>query len=90
MAPLWGAGGKAALAIAVEGFQARGLATAYDGVVSSVLADVLTGGDKDWFEVGGGVTVTTGNVDLSIGAETTIGRKDVSYQSYRGTVTFHF
>lgn len=50
----------------------------------------LTGGDKDWFEVGGGVTVTTGNVDLSIGAETTIGRKDVSYQSYRGTVTFHF
>ena len=42
-----GAGGRAALAMAVEGFQARGLATAYDGVVSGVLADVLTGGDKD-------------------------------------------
>lgn len=50
----------------------------------------LTGTDKDWFEVGGGVTFTTGNVDLSIGADTTIGRKDVSYQSYRGSVTFHF
>lgn len=50
----------------------------------------LAGGDKDWFEVGGGLTVTTGNVDLSVGAETTIGRSDVSYQSYRGTVTFHF
>lgn len=50
----------------------------------------LTGTDKDWFEVGGGLTVSTGSVDLSVGAETTIARKDVSYQSYRGTVTFHF
>ncbi len=50
----------------------------------------LAGTDKDWFEVGGGVTITTGNVDLSIGADTTIGRKDVSNQSYRGSVTFHF
>ncbi len=50
----------------------------------------LAGTDKDWFEVGGGITITTGNVDLSIGADTTIGRKDVSNQSYRGSVTFHF
>ncbi|WP_257544794.1 autotransporter domain-containing protein [Sphingopyxis sp. DBS4] len=50
----------------------------------------LAGGDKDWFELGGGLTVSTGNIDLSVGAETTIARKDVSYQSYRGTVTFHF
>ena len=50
----------------------------------------LAGTDKDWFEVGGGVTFKTGNVDLSIGADTTIGRKDVSNQSYRGSVTFHF
>jgi len=50
----------------------------------------LAGTDKDWFEVGGGITLTTGNVDLSIGADTTIGRKDVSNQSYRGSVTFHF
>lgn len=50
----------------------------------------LAGTDQDWFEVGGGVTITTGNIDLSIGADTTIGRKDVSNQSYRGSVTFHF
>jgi hypothetical protein len=50
----------------------------------------LAGTDKDWFEVGGGITIVTGNVDLSIGADTTIGRKDVSNQSYRGSVTFHF
>lgn len=50
----------------------------------------LAGTDKDWFEVGGGITFKTGNVDLSIGADTTIGRKDVSNQSYRGSVTFHF
>lgn len=50
----------------------------------------LAGTDKDWFEVGGGITITTGNIDLSIGADTTIGRKDVSNQSYRGSVTFHF
>lgn len=50
----------------------------------------LAGTDKDWFEVGGGVTFKTGNIDLSIGADTTIARKDVSNQSYRGSVTFHF
>lgn len=50
----------------------------------------LAGTDTDWFEVGGGVTFTTGNVDLTIGADTTIGRKDVSNQSYRGSVTFRF
>ncbi len=36
------------------------------------------------------MTITTGNIDLSIGADTTIGRKDVSNQSYRGSVTFRF
>lgn len=50
----------------------------------------LAGTDTDWFEVGGGITFTTGNVDLTIGADTTIGRKDVSNQSYRGSVTFRF
>ncbi|KAB2848014.1 MAG: autotransporter outer membrane beta-barrel domain-containing protein, partial [Sphingopyxis terrae] len=50
----------------------------------------LAGTDKDWAEVGAGLTLSTGNVDLSIGADTTIGLKDVSNQSYRGSVTFHF
>ena len=39
-----GAGGKAALHLAVEGFAARGLATPYDQVVADHLAEVLCGG----------------------------------------------
>lgn len=46
-----GAGGRTALAMAVEGFQARGLATPYDGIVSGALADVLTGGEADVIDV---------------------------------------
>ena len=42
-----GEGGKAALALAVEGFAARGLATPYDTVVAGHLADVLCGGAAD-------------------------------------------
>ncbi|MDR6509948.1 3-hydroxyacyl-CoA dehydrogenase [Novosphingobium capsulatum] len=42
-----GAGGKAALDMAVQGFRARGMATPHDEVVSGALARILTGGDAD-------------------------------------------
>jgi len=42
-----GAGGRAALDLAIAGFRARGLATPYDEVVSGKLAWVLTGGEAD-------------------------------------------
>ncbi|WP_022678489.1 3-hydroxyacyl-CoA dehydrogenase/enoyl-CoA hydratase family protein [Novosphingobium sp. B-7] len=42
-----GAGGKAALDMAVQGFRARGIATPHDEVVSGALARILTGGDAD-------------------------------------------
>ncbi|MBB3357555.1 MULTISPECIES: 3-hydroxyacyl-CoA dehydrogenase/enoyl-CoA hydratase family protein [unclassified Novosphingobium] len=42
-----GAGGKAALDMAVQGFRARGMATSHDEVVSGALARILTGGDAD-------------------------------------------
>lgn len=42
-----GEGGRAALAMAVEGFRARGLATPHDVVVSGALARILTGGEAD-------------------------------------------
>jgi 3-hydroxyacyl-CoA dehydrogenase len=45
-----GAGGRAALDLAVQGFRARGLATPYDEVVAGRLAHVLTGGDHDLVE----------------------------------------
>nr|WP_299853819.1 autotransporter outer membrane beta-barrel domain-containing protein [Sphingomonas bacterium] len=50
----------------------------------------LGGRDRDWGEISGGLTVTTGKVDLSVSADTTISRDDVSNQSYRGTIAFHF
>ncbi|MDE2620159.1 MAG: 3-hydroxyacyl-CoA dehydrogenase, partial [Sphingomonadales bacterium] len=46
-----GAGGRAALELAVKGFQAQGLATSYDGVVAGALAEVLTGGEADLVDV---------------------------------------
>jgi hypothetical protein len=46
--------------------------------------------DKDWFEVSGGLAIDAGAVTLSIGADTTIGRDDVSNQSYRGAIKFRF
>jgi 3-hydroxyacyl-CoA dehydrogenase len=46
-----GAGGKAALQLAVEGFAARGIATPHDVTVADRLADALTGGDCDPVDV---------------------------------------
>jgi 3-hydroxyacyl-CoA dehydrogenase len=43
-----GATGRAALDMAVKGFQLQGKATRHDGVVSEALAEVVTGGDVDW------------------------------------------
>ncbi|WP_234050306.1 MULTISPECIES: 3-hydroxyacyl-CoA dehydrogenase/enoyl-CoA hydratase family protein [unclassified Xanthobacter] len=45
-----GPSGKVAMEMAVEGFAKRGLATRHDQVVSSTLAEVLTGGDADHIE----------------------------------------
>jgi 3-hydroxyacyl-CoA dehydrogenase len=42
-----GPSAKAALALAVEGFRQRGLATPHDVVVANALAEVLSGGDTD-------------------------------------------
>lgn len=50
----------------------------------------LTGFDKDWFEASAGITLDTGKVDLSLSADTTIGRDDVKNQAYRASVTVHF
>src|SRR6202012_3808114 len=42
-----GESGRVGLGLAVRDFQKKGLATAYDGVVSDRLAEVLTGGEAD-------------------------------------------
>ena len=53
-------------------------------------AFALNGQDKDWGEISGGLTLKAGSVDLSISADTTIARSDLSAQTYRGSVTFRF
>ncbi len=62
----------------------------FTGGVNAPAAFALAGTDHDWGEVAGGVTMRTGNVDLSIAAQTNLDRTDVSMQSYRGSVTVHF
>lgn len=50
----------------------------------------LSGTDQDWFEASAGIAFGSETFEVSLGADTTIGRSDVSNQSYRGTVTFRF
>ncbi|WP_226633290.1 autotransporter domain-containing protein [Novosphingobium profundi] len=49
----------------------------------------LPGDDQDWGEIGVGIT-TGGQIAVSLHAETTVWRNDLSYQSYRGTVSVRF
>jgi len=46
--------------------------------------------DHDWAEVGAGLAYTSGKVEISVGADSTLGRNDVANQSYHGTVKFNF
>ena len=45
--------------------------------------------DQTWGEIGAGIA-TTGKVSIGIRAETTVGRSDLNYQSYSGTVAIKF
>lgn len=38
----------------------------------------------------GGLTYSSGAVDLSVSAQTTVARTDLAMQSYRGSLTVHF
>lgn len=60
------------------------------GGTGANVAFALNGQDKDWGEVSGGLTFRTGAVDLSVSADTTVMRSDLSAQTYRGSVTFRF
>jgi hypothetical protein len=62
----------------------------FTGGVNAPAAFALAGSDHDWAEVSAGLTYKTGSVDLGLAAQSTILRKDVSMQSYRGSVTVHF
>ncbi|NCP10623.1 MAG: autotransporter domain-containing protein [Sphingomonadales bacterium] len=59
------------------------------GGVGPNAAFALPGDDQDWGEIGVGIS-TSGRVSVGLSAETTIARSDVSYQSYRGSISFKF
>lgn len=46
--------------------------------------------DLNWAEVAGGITYGTRKLSVSLGADTTIGRGDVSNQSYRASIKIGF
>ena len=50
----------------------------------------LAGQDHDWGEASVGLGYHGRTIDLSVSADTTFERSDVSNQAYRGSVTFHF
>lgn len=50
----------------------------------------LAGQDKNWGEISAGLTLVGDRVDVSVGADTTVERKDVSNQSYKGSITLRF
>ncbi len=50
----------------------------------------LAGQDKNWGEISAGLTLVGDSVDISVGADTTVERKDVSNQSYKGSIKFRF
>lgn len=60
------------------------------GGVGLPAAFALAGTDKNWFEASAGIAFGSETFEVALGADTTIGRSDVSNQSYRGTVTFRF
>jgi len=60
------------------------------GAPSGGFSFALNGQDKDWGEISGGLTLKAGSVDLSVSADTTIARSDLSAQTYRGSITFRF
>jgi len=45
---------------------------------------------QDWGEIGGAVTLTGKNFDVSVGAKSNLGRKEVDYQTYTASVRIRF
>ena len=45
---------------------------------------------QDWGEIGGSVTFKARDFDVSLGAKSNVGRKDVDFQTYSASVKFRF
>jgi subtilase-type serine protease len=50
----------------------------------------LSSQDQDWAELAAGLSYATDRIELSVSADTTVARKDVRNQAYRGAIKFKF
>ncbi|MEA1085369.1 autotransporter domain-containing protein [Sphingomonas sp. CD22] len=50
----------------------------------------LSSQDQDWAELAAGLSYATERIELSVSADTTVARKDVRNQAYRGAIKFKF
>jgi len=66
------------------------VAANFTGAIGPTALFAVAGTDKDWAEISGGLSYSTGKVEISVGADSTIWRTDVANQSYHGTVKFSF
>ncbi len=67
----------------------------FDGAFASAMPGPMVtfglgGQDKNWAELGGGLTIAAGKVNLSLSADTTIGRDDIKNQAYRASISVRF
>jgi len=66
------------------------VAANFTGAIGPTALFAVAGQDKDWAEISGGLSYSTGTVEISVGADSTIWRTDVANQSYHGTVKLNF
>ena len=50
----------------------------------------LSSQDQNWAEIAAGLSYSTGMLELSVSADSTVERKDVRNQAYRGAIKFKF
>lgn len=66
------------------------LGASFSAVPDTDVAFALPGRDRDWGELGAGLALDTGRATLTLGADTTLRRRDVRDQAYRASVRVRF
>ncbi|MGK6322341.1 autotransporter domain-containing protein [Sphingomonas sp. DT-51] len=66
------------------------LGGSFAAVLGTDVAFALPGRDRNWGELGAGIALDTGRVTLTLGADTTLRRRDVRDQAYRASVRVRF
>ncbi len=66
------------------------LGAAFTAAPDADVAFALPGRDRDWGELGAGIALDTGSATLTLGADTTLRRRDVRDQAYRASLRVQF